>query len=79
MEARIAAGAALLILLSSLLLLTSAAEEPDYGEFTAELRGRELVVGSACKGSWLGATDTFCEVEKKIYREICHGYSCFTD
>lgn len=58
-----AAGVAALFSLS--VLLVSLAEEPGYGEFTAELRGRELVVASTCTGSCSGSADTTripCEV-----------------
>ena len=82
MEARggfssIAVASPLILLLS--LLSVSLAEEAGYGEFTAELRGRELVVGSSCKGSCSGVADTTpCEVvENALNGE--HGYCSFAD
>ena len=72
LEARgfsIALAAQLILLLS--LLSVSLAEEGGYGEFTAELRGRELIVGSTCKGSCSGVADTgraSCEVAKKVLK-----------
>ena len=50
------------------LTVLSAAEEPRYGEFTAELRGREVWVGLTCRSSCSGSADTRnvpCEVSMK--------------
>ena len=43
-------------------LVASSTEEPRHGQFTAELMGSELVVGTICKSSWTWSEDGPCQV-----------------
>ena len=60
-----------LIAFSLLSLTVSVAQEACYGEFTAELRGREVWLGLTCRNSCSGSAYTRnvpCEVsEEKLY------------
>ena len=51
------------------LLSLSSSSRAVYGEFTAELRAGELLIGSVCSSSWSGAADattTPCEVNNTV-------------